>query len=70
MLLSEISNSYSVYRITDNLLAMARPSTEINEKFNIIEQFHAYVVFSGKLQITDSQDAPWTALLMLNLASF
>uniref|UniRef100_A0A8C7HYK3 Protein tyrosine phosphatase domain-containing protein 1 n=1 Tax=Oncorhynchus kisutch TaxID=8019 RepID=A0A8C7HYK3_ONCKI len=26
-------------RITDNLLAMARPSTEILEKYNIIEQF-------------------------------
>lgn len=26
--------------ITDHLLAMARPSTEIVEKFNIIEQFH------------------------------
>ncbi|XP_061076069.1 protein tyrosine phosphatase domain-containing protein 1 [Conger conger] len=26
--------------ITDNLLAMARPSTEIIEKYNIIDQFH------------------------------
>lgn len=28
-----------VFRITDNLLAMARPSTEIMERYNIIEQF-------------------------------
>lgn len=30
------------YRITDNLLAMARPSTEIIEKYSIIEQFQRY----------------------------
>ncbi|KAI2659141.1 Protein tyrosine phosphatase domain-containing protein 1 [Labeo rohita] len=35
-----IKGLYSSW-ITDNLLAMARPSTEIIEKFNIIEQFHA-----------------------------
>lgn len=29
-------------RITDNLLAMARPSTEIIEKYSIIEQFRRY----------------------------
>ncbi|KAK7127695.1 hypothetical protein R3I93_020314 [Phoxinus phoxinus] len=34
-----IKGLYSSW-ITDNLLAMARPSTEIIEKFNIIEQFH------------------------------
>ncbi|KAK9966633.1 hypothetical protein ABG768_003731 [Culter alburnus] len=34
-----IKGLYSSW-ITDNLLAMARPSTEIMEKFNIIEQFH------------------------------
>ncbi|XP_028970633.2 protein tyrosine phosphatase domain-containing protein 1 isoform X1 [Esox lucius] len=28
--------------ITDNLLAMARPSTEIIEKYNVIEQFQRY----------------------------
>ncbi|XP_016123147.1 protein tyrosine phosphatase domain-containing protein 1-like isoform X2 [Sinocyclocheilus grahami] len=35
-----IKGLYSSW-ITDNLLAMARPSTEIIEKFNVIEQFHA-----------------------------
>ncbi|XP_051531206.1 protein tyrosine phosphatase domain-containing protein 1-like isoform X1 [Myxocyprinus asiaticus] len=35
-----IKGLYSSW-ITDNLLAMARPSTEIIEKFNIIEQFQA-----------------------------
>lgn len=64
-----ISN-YSVHRITDNLLAMARPSTEIMEKFNIIEQFHMYVELSSKLPVSDSQDAPGMTLLMLNLTSF
>lgn len=64
-----ISNSYSAHRITDNLLAMARPSTEIIEKFNIIEQFHMYVELSGKLPVSDSQDAPGMTLLMLNLPS-
>ncbi|CAJ1051863.1 protein tyrosine phosphatase domain-containing protein 1 [Xyrichtys novacula] len=34
-----IKGLYSSW-ITDNLLAMARPSTEIIEKYNIIEQFH------------------------------
>uniref|UniRef100_A0A8C1RTS3 Protein tyrosine phosphatase domain-containing protein 1 n=1 Tax=Cyprinus carpio TaxID=7962 RepID=A0A8C1RTS3_CYPCA len=34
-----IKGLYSSW-ITDNLLAMARPSTEIIEKFNVIEQFH------------------------------
>lgn len=28
-----------LFRITDNLLAMARPSTEIIEKFDVIDQF-------------------------------
>ncbi len=28
-----------LFRITDNLLAMARPSTEIIDKFDIIDQF-------------------------------
>lgn len=65
-----ISNSFSVHRITDNLLAMARPSAEIIEKFNIIEQFHMYVELSGKLPVSDSQDAPGTTLLMLILTSF
>uniref|UniRef100_A0A9J8ABV1 Protein tyrosine phosphatase domain-containing protein 1 n=1 Tax=Cyprinus carpio carpio TaxID=630221 RepID=A0A9J8ABV1_CYPCA len=35
-----IKGLYSSW-ITDNLLAMARPSTETMEKFNVIEQFHA-----------------------------
>lgn len=48
---------------------MARPSTEIIEKFNIIEQFHMYVELSGKLPVSDSQDAPGMTLLMLNLPS-
>ncbi|XP_016093916.1 protein tyrosine phosphatase domain-containing protein 1 isoform X2 [Sinocyclocheilus grahami] len=34
-----IKGLYSSW-ITDNLLAMARPSTETIEKFNVIEQFH------------------------------
>lgn len=33
---------FSTYRITDNLLAMARPSTEVIEKYSIIEQFQRY----------------------------
>lgn len=37
---------------------MARPSTEIIEKFNIIEQFHVYVELSGKLPVSDFQDVP------------
>lgn len=41
-----------LHRITDHLLAMARPSTEIIEKFNIIEQFHAYVKLN---ETNDSQ---------------
>ncbi|KAM6927790.1 protein tyrosine phosphatase domain-containing protein 1 [Xenentodon cancila] len=36
-----IKGLYSSW-ITDNLLAMARPSTEIIEKFNIIEQFQRW----------------------------
>lgn len=36
---------FFIYRITDNLLAMARPSTEIIEKYNIIEQFQRYIFF-------------------------
>ncbi|MBN3297749.1 PTPC1 protein, partial [Amia calva] len=38
-----IKGLYSSW-ITDNLLAMARPSTEIIEKYNIIEQFQRYGV--------------------------
>jgi len=49
---------------------MARPSTEIIEKFNIIEQFHKYVELSSKLPVSDSQDAPAMTLLTLNLPSF
>lgn len=33
----------SMYRVTNNLLAMARPSTEIIEKYNVIEQFQRYL---------------------------
>ncbi|XP_034023256.1 protein tyrosine phosphatase domain-containing protein 1 isoform X2 [Thalassophryne amazonica] len=36
-----IKGLYSSW-ITDNLLAMARPSTEIIEKYSIIEQFHRF----------------------------
>ena len=27
------------YRVTENILAMSRPNTELIEKYNIIEQF-------------------------------
>lgn len=30
------------FRVTDHLLAMSRPSTEIIEKYSIIEQFRRY----------------------------
>ena len=32
-------------RVTDYLLAMSRPSTEIIEKYNIIDQFKRYIQF-------------------------
>jgi protein tyrosine phosphatase domain-containing protein 1 len=28
-----------IFRVTDNILAMARPSSELLEKYRIIEQF-------------------------------
>ena len=31
------------FRVTDNLLAMSRPSTEIIEKYDIIDQFRRYI---------------------------
>lgn len=38
-----IKGLYSSW-ITDNLLAMARPSSEIIEKYNIIQQFQRYSI--------------------------
>lgn len=36
-------------RVSDNLLAMSRPSTEIIEKYNIIDQFRRYPKLSFKV---------------------
>ena len=38
-------NRFHRCRVTDDLLAMSRPSTEIIEKYKIIDQFKRYISF-------------------------
>lgn len=40
-----LSTFFCCFRVSDHLLAMSRPSTEIIKNYNIIDQFKRYVQF-------------------------
>lgn len=62
---------YKCYRITDDILAMARPSTSILVKKNVIQQFHRYVFPNLKkiilYIINDYHKSSWGIKSIINL---